>query len=156
MKKVISILILLCLASFTSYAANQLTEQQIKNLTQDFIAAKNARQQPDSDEEDVEHFLSFIADEFKDEHLKFNVTVTSKEELRAGMLAKLEDKIIFSSIEILEMMIGSNVVFVKFKEHAKGQPAHLDKPIEYSAINIMSLEFTDSGKIKHIRRHHGL
>ena len=72
------------------------------------------------------------------------------------MLAKLEDKMFFSNIDILEMMTGRNVTFVKFKEHAKGQPVHMDKPIEYTAINIMSLEFNETGKIKHIRRHHGL
>lgn len=155
MKKVISFL-LLSLFSISSNANTALSEEQLKDLTQQFIAAKNARQQPGSSPEDVEHFLSFLADEFVDEHVKFNVIISSKEKLREGMLAKLKDKIFFSNIDILEMMTGRNVTFVKFKEHVKGQPGHMDKPIEYTAINIMSLEFNDIGKIKHIRRHHGL
>lgn len=155
MKKVISFL-LLSLFSVFSNANTVLSEEQLKDITQQFIAAKNARQQADSTAEDVEHFLSFLADKFVDEHVNFNVTISSKDELREGMLAKLEDKIFFSNIDILEIMTGRNVTFVKFKEHAKGQPSHMDKPFEYTAINIMSLEFNETGKIKHIRRHHGL
>lgn len=155
MKKVLTILFFYFILS-SVHAASQLSESELRKLTQQFIEAKNQRQQPDSNKEDIDYFLSFLADEIKDEHVQFNVTVTSKDELRSGMVAKLEDKIYFSNIEILEIMIGRNVAFVKFKEHAKGQPSHMDKPIEYTAINIMSLEFNDLGKIKHIRRHHGL
>ncbi|MFT7194847.1 MAG: hypothetical protein ACI832_000167 [Rheinheimera aquimaris] len=158
-KKVITFL-LLSLFSVSAGADTVLSEEQLKDLTQQFIAAKNARQQPDSTAKDVEYFLSFLAEEFLDDHVKFNVIVSSKEELRERMLAKLKDKILFSNIDILEIMTGRNVTFVKFKEHVKehvkGQPGHMDKPIEYTAVNIMSLEFNDNGKIKHIRRHHGL
>lgn len=144
--------------SFSAYAKAEkpLSETQLTDLTRQFIEAKNARQQPASDAADIEYFLSFIDDAFVDEHVKFNVVVTSKDELRSGMLAKLKDKMYFSNIEILDIMVGRNVTFVKFSEHAKGQPAHMDAPVEYTAQNIWSLEFNDSGKITHIRRHHGL
>ncbi|NVK56528.1 MAG: nuclear transport factor 2 family protein [Alteromonadaceae bacterium] len=114
------------------------------------------RQQPDSDEQDVEYFLSLLADEFKDEHVKFNVIARSKKALRSGMVAKLNGTIFFSSIETLDIMIGRNVTFIKFKEHATDQPSYMDSPIEYTAINVMSLAFNNNGKISHIRRHHGL
>ena len=148
--------LLFCLLLIFQTSAEPLTEAELLTLTENFIQAKNQRQQPDSNVQDVEHFLSLLADEFIDEHVKFNVTVTNKDELRAGMIAKLQDKIFFSNITVLQIMTGRNVTFVKFKEHAKGQPSHMDNPIEYTAVNIMSLEFNDQGKIKHIRRHHGL
>ncbi|GEA11138.1 hypothetical protein [Alteromonas sp. KUL49] len=112
MKKALSILFVY-LVSLATLANEPLHESELRELTQRFIEAKNQRQQPDSTPKDVDYFLSFLADEFKDEH-------------------------------------------VKFKEHAKGQPSHMDEPVEYTAINIMSLEFNDHGKIIHIRRHHGL
>jgi hypothetical protein len=152
--KQIAFVIFLSLVSSVSHA--ELTEEELVSTTQAFIAAKNARQQPDSNVADVDQFLSFLDDNVIDEHVKFNVTITNKAALREGMLAKLEDKIIFSHMEIIDMMVGKNVVFVKFKEHAKGQPSHLTHPIEYTAINIMSLEFNEKGKIAHIRRHHGM
>lgn len=156
MMKAINLLVCLCGLLFSLSASATLSEQQITELAERVIAAKNARQQPNSTTDDVERFIALFADDFVDEHVKFNVTVTSKAELRKGMLAKLQDKILFSNIEITELMTGRNVAFIKFIEHAKGQPAHLDKPIEYTAVNIWSVEFNDAGQIVHLRRHHGL
>ena len=147
----LSILTLIGVMSVWQGAAfgQSLNAEHLTQLTTQFISAKNARQQPKSTEKDVDHFLSFLANEFIDEHVKFDVTITDKSELRKGMVAKLEDDIHFSNIEILEMMTGRNVVFVKFKEHAKGHPSHLDAPVEYTSINIFSLEFNNEGKIIH-------
>ncbi|WP_339725066.1 nuclear transport factor 2 family protein [uncultured Paraglaciecola sp.] len=140
--------------SLTAFADETLSESELKQKAEAFIQAKNARQQPKTTVEDIDYFISFLADEFIDEHLKFNVTMTSKEELRQGMIAKMKDKVIFSEIKIDQMMIGRNVIFVKYTEHAKVKPSHMDKVIEYTSTNIMSLEFGDNGLIKHIRRHH--
>lgn len=153
MKFVIT-LISLFFFSLTAFADEKLSESELKQKAEAFIQAKNARQQPNTTIEDIDHFISFLADEFIDEHLKFNVTITSKEELRKGMIAKMKDKVIFSEIKIDQMMFGRNVVFVKYTEHAKVKPSHMDKVIEYTSTNIMSLEFGDNGLIKHIRRHH--
>ena len=153
MKFVIT-LISLFFFSLTAFADETLSESELKQKADAFIQAKNARQQPNTTVEDIDHFISFLADEFIDEHLKFNVTITSKEELRQGMIAKMKDKVIFSEIKIDQMMFGRNVVFVKYTEHAKVKPSHMDKVIEYTSTNIMSLEFDDNGLIKHIRRHH--
>ena len=153
MKFLIS-LITLIIFSLSALADETLPESVLKQKAEAFIQAKNARQQPNTTVEDIDHFISFLADKFIDEHLKFNVTITSKEELRQGMIAKMKDKVTFSEIKIDQMMIGSNVVFVKYTEHAKVKPSHMDKVIEYTSTNIMSLEFDDNGLIKHIRRHH--
>jgi hypothetical protein len=71
------------------------------------------------------------------------------------MIGKLKDVVINSNIEINEMMVGVNVVFINMTEMGIVKPAHLDKTIEYSKTNIVSLEFNESGLVKHIRRHHG-
>jgi len=132
-----------------------LSEAVLKQRAEAFIQAKNARQQPDTTISDIDHFISFLADEFIDEHVKFNVTITDKAELREGMILKMKDEVFFSEIKIDQMMTGRNVVFVKYTEHAKVKPSHMDKVVEYTSSNIMSLEFNDDGFIKHIRRHHG-
>ena len=155
MIKKITILIALTL-SFESFAGSKFTEDDLKAKTIAFIEAKNARQQPNTKVQDIDSFLSLIADDFVDEHIKFNVRETSKEELRKGMIYKMKDEIYFSNIEIDQMMFGSNVAFVKYTEHAKVKPSHMDKSIEYTSTNIISLEFNEQGLVKHIRRHHGL
>ncbi len=157
MMRLVALAFFLSVAPFFGAAAEQaFTEAEMKAKAEAFIAAKNARQQPDTTVADIERFLALLADDFIDEHIRFGVTVTKKQELRDGMRAKLKDKVEFSEISIDQMMVGRNVVFVKYTEHAKVKPSHLDKVVEYTSTNIVSLEYDDQGLIKHIRRHHGL
>lgn len=154
MKK--SILVLICfLFAFSSNAKDKFTAEQLVEKAEAFVAAKNARQQPDTTIKEIENYISLLSDDFIDEHVKYNFTYTDKAKLREDMIGKLKDKVIHSSIKINEVMVGANVVFVKMTESGKVKPAHLDKTVEYSRTNIVSLEFNKSGLIKHIRRHHG-
>lgn len=149
------VLILFAVSASTALAQSTYSDERLEEMAIAFVDAKNARQQPDSDAEDIERFLTLLADEFVDEHIKFGVTITDKSELRAGMLKKLDDEVFYSQIEIEQVMTGRNVVFIKYVESAKVKPFHLDDVIEYSSTNIVSLEFDEQGLIKHIRRHHG-
>ena len=151
-----SILMLICfLLSFSGNAKDKFTSEQLIEKAKAFVTAKNARQQPNTTTKEIDYFISLLADDFIDEHVKFNFTYTDKSKLREDMISKLNDEVIYSSIEINEVMVGANVVFVKMTESGKVKPAHLDKTIEYNKTNIVSLEFNQLGLIKHIRRHHG-
>ena len=154
MKKPILVLIFF-LFSFSSHAKDNYTPEQLIEKAKTFVAAKNARQQPNATIEEIENYISLLSDDFIDEHVKYKFTYTEKSKLREDMISKLKDEVIHSSIEINEVMVGVNVVFVKMTESGKVKPAHLDKTIEYSKTNIVSLEFNESGLVKHIRRHHG-
>jgi hypothetical protein len=149
------IIVILIIIFSSGTIAKKFTEENITELANKFVNAKNARQQPDTTLEDIENYLSLLADDFIDEHIKYNVTETDKNNLRKSMIAKMGDNVISNSIKIDELMIGSNVVFIKMLENGKVKPVHLDKIIEYNVTNIVSLEFDDDGLIKHIRRHHG-
>ncbi|PHI38656.1 hypothetical protein CBQ28_01235 [Pseudoalteromonas sp. GCY] len=150
------ILVLFCfLFSFSSSANDNFTSEQLIEKAKVFVAAKNARQQPNTTIKEIENYISLLSDDFIDEHVKFKFTYTDKSKLREDMINKLKDEIIHSSIEINEVMVGANVVFVKMTESGKVKPTHLDKAIEYSKTNIVSLEFNKEGLITHIRRHHG-
>ncbi len=155
MGNLIFMIVLACISTFST-ASDQLSEAELKQKAEAFINAKNDREQSNATIVDIDNYISFLADEFVDEHIKFNVTITSKEELRKGMIAKLANKVYFSDINIDQLMIGHNVVFVKYTEHAKVKPFHMDKIVEFTSTNIISLEFNKDGLIKHIRRHHGL
>lgn len=150
------ILVLFCfLFSFSSSAHDNFTSEQLIEKAKVFVAAKNARQQPNTTIKDIENYISLLSDDFIDEHVKFKFTYTDKSKLREDMINKLKDKVIHSSIEINEVMVGANVVIVKMTESGKVKPVHLDKTIEYSKTNIVSLEFNKEGLVTHIRRHHG-
>ena len=148
-------LILLTLLTTTVYAGNKFSNDELLELAQQFVDAKNAKQQPKSSEKDVDAFLALIADKFVDEHVKFGVTVTDKAEFRKSLIAKTKDEVFHSAISIEQVMTGANVVVIKMIEQGKVKPAHLNKVIEYKSTNLVSLEFDDNKLIKHIRRHHG-
>lgn len=154
MKALLTSVLLSC--SMLSFA-NQVSfsETELLEKANTFMKLKNKREQADSTINDIEKFIALLDDNFIDEHIKYNVTITNKDELRQGMVNKLSGNIIFNNIEILQMMVGRNVVMIKYTEHVKGKPAHLDKVFEYRATHVVSLEFNQAGLIKHIRRHHG-
>jgi len=141
--------------SMASHAKNTFTSSELEKLSQNFVKAIEARQQPDTKIEDIDHYISLLADDFIDEHIKYKFTYTDKAKLKEDMIAKMDGKIIFFSINIDEMLIGNNATFIEMTETIKGKPSHLNKIIEYTITNIVSLEFNDKGLITHIRRHHG-
>lgn len=154
MKKLTLVFISL-IFSFSTSANDEFTAEQLIEKAKVFVSAKNARQQPNTTTKEIDQFISLLSDNFIDEHVKYNFSYTDKSKLRSDMVGKLKDKVINSNIEINEIMVGANVVFIKMTEMGKVKPAHLDKTIEYSKTNIVSLEFNESGLVKHIRRHHG-
>ena len=154
MKRFIGLVISILIAT-NANAAPTFTETELKAKTSAFLKAKEAKQQPKTQEADIDHFLSFFADEFKDEHVKFNVTETSKIQFKENLLNKMKDEIAYNKIDIHSMLVGANVVAVQFTESGKVKPSHLNKFIEYEVSHIMVLEFDDKGFIKHLRRHHG-
>ncbi|MFW8590473.1 nuclear transport factor 2 family protein [Glaciecola sp. 2405UD65-10] len=154
MKKLTLVFISL-IFSFSTSANDKFTAEQLIEKAKVFVSAKNARQQPNTTTKEIDQFISLLSDNFIDEHVKYNFSYTDKSKLRSDMVGKLKDKVINSNIEINEIMVGANVVFIKMTEVGKVKPSHLDKTIGYSKTNIVSLEFNESGLIKHIRRHHG-
>ncbi len=138
-----------------THAKGDFTPEQLKKLSYDFVKAIDSRQQPDTKIEDIDHYISLLDDNFIDEHIKYKFTYTDKVKLREDMIAKMTGEIIFSSIKIDELIIGKNVTFIKMTETIKGKPSHLNKIVEYTITNVLSVEFNDKGLITHIRRHHG-
>ncbi|RPG30408.1 hypothetical protein [Flagellimonas sp.] len=126
----------------------------LTDKTVSFIEAYSAKQQPNSSIDDVDHFLSFFADDFKDEHIKYGVVVADKTEFKKGLLDKLQNKVYFHRVTIENIMMGNNVAFVKIKIWAKVKPYHMDTIVEHTTGQIMSIEFDENGLIKHLRRHH--
>ncbi len=151
-----SILILICfIFSFSSVAKESFSPSQLKEFAEAYIKAKASRQQPDATVKDIDNYISLLANDFIDEHVKYNFTYTDKAKLKSDMVAKLKDEFVYSHIKIQEFMYGSNSVFIKVKEKTKVRPHHLDKVVEHESTYIHSLEFNEKGLIKHIRRHVG-
>ena len=139
--------------TFSGAAYAQLSERELTELTTVFIEAKNARQQPDTEIENIDHFLSLLAEPFVDEHVSYGVVITDRAGLREGMIAKMQDDILASEITIEQIMVGYNVAFVKFTERVTLRRSPEEDYFNYVGTTIISLEFNENGLIKHIRRH---
>jgi hypothetical protein len=137
-----------------SISAQESDSQKLLKKTKSFINAYSEKQQPNSNAQDVDRFLSFFADNFVDEHIKYNVIITNKEEFRKGMIDKLQNKVYYHKVSIDDIMIGANVAFVKITIKAKVKPFHMDRIVEHTSSQIMSIEYDQNGLITHLRRHH--
>jgi len=116
MKKTKFILTILCTAFvLIASAQRDTTKTNLIDRTTLFINAYSAKQQPNSTVDDVDHFLSFFADDFKDEHIKYGVVVEDKAEFKKGLVDKLQNKVYFHRVTIEDIMMGNNVAFVKIK-----------------------------------------
>ena len=120
MKKLTLVFIFLIL-SFSASANDKFTADQLIEKAKAFVSAKNARQQPNTTTKEIDHYISLLSDDFIDEHVKFKFTYTDKTKLRSDMIGKLKDEVINSNIEINEIMVGANVVFIKMTEISKGK-----------------------------------
>ena len=147
------VIILIAALAFPTIANAQLPDDEVKRLAYAFAEAKKARQQPDTTVEDIDHFLSLLAEPFVDEHLKYDVVITDRAELREGMIRKMEDDIIKSDLSVDELLIGPNVAFVKISERVTLRRSPDENYFDYVGTSVISLEFNDDGLITRIRRH---
>ncbi|MCK8043463.1 hypothetical protein MSG37_01065 [Shewanella sp. 1CM18E] len=138
----------------TSFALDSLTDAELKQKGQAFVAAKEAWQQPDSTVEDVEHYIGLLSDNFIDEYVQYKVTFAAdKAKLKARLIEKLKDDVLEHQVQILQMMTGPNVVMLKIAEKGKLKPAGQYRMINIDRVSVISLEFDKQGLISHIRRH---
>ena len=138
----------------TSFALDSLTDAQLKQKGQAFVAAKEARQQPNSTIEDVEHYIDLLSDNFIDEYVQYQVTFAAdKAKLKARLIEKLKDEVLEHQVQILQMMTGPNVVMLKIAEKGKLKPAGQYRVINIDRVSVISLEFDKQGLISHIRRY---
>lgn len=154
-KFIVGIIIIFSTFSTFSEAKESFSPPQLKELAEAYVKAKSSRQQPSATVKEIDNYVSLLADDFIDEHIKYNFTYTNKAKLKSDMVAKLKDEFFYSHITIKELMYGANVVFIKMTEKTKVKPHRLDKVIEHETTYIHSLEFDEKGLIKHIRRHAG-
>jgi hypothetical protein len=153
MKNTVTIFILQLTLFQLAYAQRHPSREKLGAKTESFIQAYSAKQS-NSNAADVEHFLYFFADNFKDKQIKYNVIVSYKEIFRKGLMEKLRNKVYYHLVNIEDMMVGSNVVFQKIKIKAKAKPFLMDTVVEHTTGQIMSIAHNEDGLIKHLRRNH--
>lgn len=151
----LSALLFTCLVfSSSSFASTSLSDSQLKQKAEAFVAAKNARQKPDSAVTDIDHYLSLLSESFIDEYVHYKVTFAAdKTKLRARLIEKMKHQTLENQVILQQMMIGPNVVVLKLAEKGKIIPSGQDQVLDINRVSVITLEFDKQGFISHIRRH---
>ena len=114
------------------------------------MAAHTALYQPGQTSQDIERFLSFMADDISDYHAAYGVTLKGKDVYRKSVPDKIKTAVSYA-FEIGSLIIGKQTAVVAFKEHSVDKSG--DKAVAYEGRTLLVIEFNQQGKIGHLRRY---
>ena len=152
MKLLISIC--LVLISSTINAAN--TEGfKPEEFVKDYFNAWTATQSPTATKEDLEHYLSFLAEDVGHQHLPYDSDDTrssnGKKNMREGMSYYLGGHTEYLG-KLISHTVGHDVVVIKYETSSKGihpQTKHVVVQ-NYSTLEVLEIE---NGKVSVIRKY---
>ena len=120
----------------------------------DYLSARTATQQPNATSVDIEHYLSFLAEDVGYQHLPYNDDDSrnpdGKSDMREGMTYYLGKNKSFSA-ELVNFTNGFNVVAIQYKGvHEYQREGEALTVEDYSALDVLELE---NGKVTVIREY---
>ncbi|MCH9693485.1 MAG: nuclear transport factor 2 family protein [Gammaproteobacteria bacterium] len=129
-------------------------ETDTKRFVDAYLAARTATQQPDATVEDLEHYLSFLAEDVGYQHLPYNDDDSrhpdGKKGMREGMTYYLGKSKSFSA-ELVNYTYGFNVVAIQYEGvheyQREGEPLTVNR---YKAMDVLEIE---DGKVSVIREY---
>lgn len=152
MKKYIVSLALLVLGiSPLSFAEDLNLEKFARDYFDTFVSS----QQPEATAQDIENYLSLLADDVGYQHLP-NAADDSrardnKQKMRKGMNYYLGAHTEFAA-DLIDITTGMNVIVLKYHTNSKGFHPQLKKEVSFSAEQVEVLEI-EHGKVSVIRKY---
>jgi hypothetical protein len=141
---------LVCLFYFLLLSIPPASAKPTNELIQSFVSAYVAVKQPKINNEDLEHYFSFMEDNITDYHAAYKVTIKGKDKKRQGIIKKASNMVSFS-MEIESIILGSQSAVFVVNEDSK---YYKDEKLKhFKGRTIMVLEFNEKGLIKHMRRY---
>ncbi len=116
----------------------------------DFLEAQ-ANVYQSGTEESVEIFVTFLSDDIRDIHVAYGREFSGKDFFRKNMPIKAKSLLHYER-EILDIMMGTNVAVVAYRENTKEQKSD-GRVSEYSGRTIMVINFNDEGLVTVMRRY---
>ncbi len=120
-----------------------------------YFEAWVATQSPEATEEDVEHYLSFLAEDVGHQHLPYDPDATrhptGKQEMREGMTYYLGAHTEYQGT-LLDHMYGHDVVIIKYESASKGVHPQTGQEMVQQFVTVEVLELED-GKVSVVRKY---
>jgi hypothetical protein len=127
-----------------------------ESFAQNYFEAWAATQSPDATKEDLEHYLSFLAEDVGHEHIPYDTDDTrdpdGKESMREGMTHYLGQHIEYHA-KLIALTYGLNAVAIQFEVSLKAKRGP-DQPIASMTYNSLELLEIENGKVSVIRKYH--
>ena len=144
-----------CVFSGSLYA--QESEVDLNNFAQRYFAAMVATQAPEADQQALENYLSFLADDIGHTHLPWFSDDTREPEgkarMREGMTFYLGAHTEYSATLLNVFTFNQSAIAIRYEHHAKGFHPESKEAIEYTEVMMELLEIED-GKVAVIRKYH--
>jgi hypothetical protein len=121
-----------------------------------YLEAWTATQSPNATKDDIEHYLSFLAEDVGHEHIPHDTDDTrypdGKESMREGMTYYLGKHIEYHA-KLIALTYGLNAVVIQFEVSLKAKRGP-DQPIVSMTYNSLELLELENGKVSVIRKYH--
>ncbi|GIU46890.1 hypothetical protein TUM4438_24090 [Shewanella sairae] len=120
-----------------------------------YFAAWTASQSPDATEQDLEHYLTFLADDIGHQHLPYDNDDTrnpnGKAQFREGMSYYLGSHTRYFA-QLKEVTIGHNVIVITYATSSSGKHPQTGQIInqQFDTMEVLEME---NGKVSVIRKY---
>jgi hypothetical protein len=152
----VRILVIIAAVIFLGYTLQAGAEDfDPESFALNYLAAWTATQSPDATTEDIEHYLSFLAEDVGHEHIPHDTDDTrhpdGKESMREGMTHYLGSHIEYHA-KLTALTYGLNALAIQFEVSLKARRGP-DQPIVSMTFNSLELLEIENGKVSVIRKY---
>jgi hypothetical protein len=143
-----------CVLLNLSFCANA-DEVNHEQFAKDYFSAWAATQSPTATEKDLEHYLSFLADDVGHQHLPYDTDdsrqANGKESMREGMTFYMGKHIEYEA-ELINTVYGLNAIAIQFNVSLKAKrgPEEPVISMNYNSLEVLEIEH---GKVSMIRKY---
>lgn len=143
------------LSIFGIFGTASAEEFNADKFAKDYFGAWTATQSPSATTEDLEHYLSFLAEDVGHQHYPYypddTRNPTGKEEMREGMSYYLGAHTEYEA-RLIGHMDGFDVVIIKYESSSKGIHPQTKQEISRNKLTVEVLEI-ENGKVSIIRKY---
>jgi ketosteroid isomerase-like protein len=130
-------------------------EFDAEEFAHNYFEAWAATQSPQATQEDLEHYLSFLADDVGHEHIPFDTddsrSPDGKQSIREGMTSYLGKHIEYRA-KLVGVTYGLDAIAIQFEVFVKAKRGP-DEPISSMTFNSLELLEIEDGKVSVIRKY---
>lgn len=146
---------IICLCAFALSGLVEAGEINLEDFAKSYFKAWQASQSPNAAKKDLEHYLSFLADDVGHQHLPYDPddsrSPVGKEQFRKGMTYYLGTHTSYSA-KLDNVVTGHNVIVITYSTSSSGKHPQTGQVMNQSYDTMEVLEI-ENEKVSVIRKY---